>query len=194
MADICIVYATGEGQTAKVAERLVEHLSDLGHMAEAYHVEELPNALAITDYDGVLVGASIHRGKHQKRIKSFIGDHLDALSTLPSGFFQVSLSAAIADEESQAEALGYVDELIEETGWHPDRFAIFGGALRYSEYGFLTRSMMKYIAKRATGDTDTSRDYEYTDWEEVEQFAEAFGVFVEEQLTVRSAVDEAVVD
>jgi menaquinone-dependent protoporphyrinogen oxidase len=33
---------------------------------------------------------------------------------------------------------------------------------------------MARIAKRAGGGTDTSRDDEYTDWDEVESFAAAF--------------------
>ena len=37
-------------------------------------------------------------------------------------------------------------------------------------------------AKAATGDTDTSRDYEYTDWPEVEAFADDFAAFVEARL------------
>ena len=41
---------------------------------------------------------------------------------------------------------------------------------------------MKRIAKDATGDTDTSRDYEYTDWAEVEAFANDFAAFVEGRL------------
>lgn len=57
--------------------------------------------------------------------------------------------------------------------------AAFGGALRYSEYGFLTRLVMKRIAADATGDTDASRDYEYTDWDEVESFAADFVEYVE---------------
>jgi menaquinone-dependent protoporphyrinogen oxidase len=34
---------------------------------------------------------------------------------------------------------------------------------------------MRLIVGHAGGDTDTSRDYEYTDWEAVTRFAEAFG-------------------
>jgi menaquinone-dependent protoporphyrinogen oxidase len=34
--------------------------------------------------------------------------------------------------------------------------------------------MMRLIAGAAGGDTDTSRDYEYTDWEAVERFAMDF--------------------
>ena len=101
----------------------------------------------------------------------------------------MSLSAAIDDESHRAEAMGYIDDLIEDTGWHPDRVALFGGALRYSEYGFITRSLMKSIARKETGDTDASRDYEYTDWEEVRLFAEEFAAFVEEQLRLRSKAD-----
>lgn len=58
-----------------------------------------------------------------------------------------------------------------ETGWRPDEVAAFAGALKYSEYGPLTRVVMKRVARRYGGDTDTSRDYEYTDWDEVAAFA-----------------------
>jgi len=34
---------------------------------------------------------------------------------------------------------------------------------------------MKQIARKAGGDTDTSRDYEYTDWAALRGFAEDFG-------------------
>jgi menaquinone-dependent protoporphyrinogen oxidase len=34
--------------------------------------------------------------------------------------------------------------------------------------------MMRRIVSKARGDTDTSRDYEYTDWADLEQFARDF--------------------
>jgi len=72
-----------------------------------------------------------------------------------------------------------VDELLEDSDWEPDKIGLFGGALRYSKYGFLKRLMLKQVAKDATGDVDTSRDYEYTDWAEVDGFAADFAAFVE---------------
>ena len=42
--------------------------------------------------------------------------------------------------------------------------------------------MMKRIAKEATGDTDASPDYEYTDWHEVDSFVADFAAFVEGRL------------
>lgn len=189
MAAILTIYGTGEGQTEKVADRIADGLRELGHTVETFDVKGLPGDLDIASYDAVLVGASIHVGRPQKAIKRFVRAHREDLSTRPSGFFQVSLTAAIDDETHHAEAMGSVDDLIEDTGWHPDRVAVFGGALRYSEYGFITRSLMKSIAKTQTGDTDTSRDYEYTDWNEVRQFTEEFGAFVEEQRELRSKAD-----
>ena len=194
MGHIAIVYATGEGQTAKVTEHIIEHLEDLGHSVDAHDVAVVDSDMDLSGYDALLIGASIHRGTHQKRIKSFVSEHLAALQGRPSGFFQVSLSAAIEDEEHQAEALGYVEDLIEETGWHPDRTAIFGGAIRYSQYGFLTRLLLKSIAKKETGDTDTSRDYEYTDWEEVRRFAQEFAAFLVDKETAQTEPEQEVVD
>jgi menaquinone-dependent protoporphyrinogen oxidase len=100
----------------------------------------------------------------------------------------VSLSSAVDDEKRRAEAAGYVEDLVAGTGWNPDRIGLFGGALRYSKYGFLKRLLIKRIAKTATGDTDTSRDYEYTDWDEVDAFAADFAGFVE---TRQGVVPEA---
>jgi len=52
---------------------------------------------------------------------------------------------------------------------------IFAGALRYTQYGFVKRHLIKKISKdKASADLDTSRDYEYTDWNDVRHFAEEF--------------------
>jgi menaquinone-dependent protoporphyrinogen oxidase len=186
MARILVAYGTGEGQTAKIAERIVRTLRERGHEAHVGDVSAGESPM-VEDTDAVLVGASIHVGTHQPAVANFVRDHREELAARPSGFFQVSLSSATDDEERRAEAAEYVDSFIEETGWHPDRIAMFGGALRYSKYGFLKRLLMKRIARDATGDTDTSQDYEYTDWNEVEAFADDFAAFVEGRLGVRES-------
>lgn len=184
MASFLVVYGTGEGQTAKVADCIDDALADRGHDVTTVDVEHVPSDVTITDFDAILVGASIHVGKQQPAITEFVRINRDVLAERPTAFFQLSLSSAVADEMRQAEAARYINEFIEETDWHPDRIGLFGGALRYSQYGFLKRLMLKRIAKDATGDTDTSRDYEYTDWEEVKQFTADFATFAEGRLGV----------
>jgi menaquinone-dependent protoporphyrinogen oxidase len=49
---------------------------------------------------------------------------------------------------------------------------MIAGALMYSKYPLPVKWLMKGIARKAGEDTDTSRDYEYTDWEQVRQYAQ----------------------
>jgi menaquinone-dependent protoporphyrinogen oxidase len=42
---------------------------------------------------------------------------------------------------------------------------------------------MKRIVQKAGGDTDTSRDYEYTDWNDRRAFAEQFVQLVQPRVT-----------
>ncbi|WP_254764942.1 flavodoxin domain-containing protein [Natrinema marinum] len=184
MVSILVPYGTGEGQTARVADRIASALTDRGHDATTIDTDDLPSDLSVDDFDAVCIGASIHMGKHQSSVREFVDDNRDALAARPTAFFQLSMSSAVDDEERRAEAAGYVDEFLEETDFHPDRIGLFGGALRYSKYGFVKRLLMKRIARDATGDTDTSRDYEYTDWHEVEAFAADFAAFLEQRLGV----------
>jgi menaquinone-dependent protoporphyrinogen oxidase len=87
----------------------------------------------------VIVGASIHMGKHDKHVVKFVQKNHDALDQLPSAFFSVSLAAH--GDTGQADT--YVDQFEDETGWRPDQAALFGGALLYIDYGFIKRHMMK---------------------------------------------------
>jgi menaquinone-dependent protoporphyrinogen oxidase len=53
----------------------------------------------------------------------------------------------------------------------PARIVSVAGRLAYREYGFFIRWVMKRIAKKEGAPTDTSRDYELTNWEEVDALA-----------------------
>lgn len=130
-------------------------------------------------FDAVLVGSSVHVGSHGATVQDFVRATRVTLHGRPSAFFQVCLSPAVDDPERNAEAAGYIDAFLESTDWRPGLTASFGGAVRYSAYGFVKRALMKRIVKDATGDTDTSRDYEYTDWDDVERFATDFVDLVE---------------
>jgi menaquinone-dependent protoporphyrinogen oxidase len=179
MSTIFIAYGTGEGQTAKVAEHVATELAARGHEVTTRDLGDPGEVPVVEAFDAVVVGASIHMGKHQGEVVDFARERRDVLASRPSAFFQVSLSSASDDPERQAEAEGYLDEFREATGWNPDVVGGFAGAIRYSEYGFLKRLMMKRIAEDATGDADESKDYEYTDWEDVASFVDAVDALLE---------------
>ena len=63
-----------------------------------------------------------------------------------------------------------LDVFVAETGWKPSRTFPVAGALSYSKYNPLVRFIMKRIARKEGAPTDTSRDYELTNWPAVDRF------------------------
>jgi menaquinone-dependent protoporphyrinogen oxidase len=182
MGDILTVFGTGEGQTAKVAEHIDATLRARGHATTTVNVRETDADLNVDDFGAVLVGASIHLGRQQKAVRRFVEANRDALATKPNDFFQVSGSSGEGTERGVAEAARYVDEFIKATNWHPNRIGLFGGALRFSEWGCLMSTLVKFVARADSSGTNPLADVEYTDWEEVEAFADEFATFVEKRL------------
>jgi menaquinone-dependent protoporphyrinogen oxidase len=170
MAHIVIPYGTSEGQTARISEVIADVLRGHGHEVESLDLKHADHLLP-GGCDAAIVGASIHMGKHEAYVRDFVRTNRDALENIPSALFSVSLSAHGDMENAEK----YVSEFEDETGWHPSRVALFSGALLYTEYGFLKRMVMKKIAQDSGSlDTDTSRDYIYTEWDGVRRFAEDF--------------------
>jgi menaquinone-dependent protoporphyrinogen oxidase len=171
---IAVFYETAEGHTAVVAERVRETLTAAGHEVRVTRCRDAVTA-DLEGADGFVVGASIHMGRHHARALKFIERHRAALASRPSAFFSVNLSTKSADPGRQADARRYLEELPGLTGWKPDLLASFAGAVPYTKYGFVVRRLMRSINEKDGGDTDTSRDFVYTDWERVWEFALDFG-------------------
>lgn len=180
MSKILVVHGTTEGQAARVADRIAEVLRDRGHGVTVLDVRNADDTV-LAAYDAAVVGASIHMGKHDKRVVEYIRKNRDTLAGMPAAFFSVSLAAV----DDTAEAQKYVRELEQETGWKPEAVALVAGALPYTRYGFVKRLMMRRIvaSKSAALSTDTSRDHVYTDWTQVAHFATGFAQALESSRT-----------
>ena len=106
-----------------------------------------------------------------RRVEGDRADHVAVLHRPTTAFARLDVP-----QLGRAEAEGYVDEKEQATGWRPARVALFGGALPYTQYGFVKRHMMKKIASGKPGHlgTDVSRVYVNTEWDGVQRFAEDF--------------------
>jgi menaquinone-dependent protoporphyrinogen oxidase len=183
MKPVLVLYATREGHTSHVAEHIAGAVQSQGVSSAVVDVAQPPVDLSIRDYCAVIVAASVHKGKHEREMTRFIKRHLSELECIPTAFLSVSLSEAgvedpAAPAERRAQAATDVQRMINtflaDTGWHPSRIQAVAGALLYSKYNFILRGIMKRIARRAGGDTDTTRDYEYTDWKGLDEFVRDF--------------------
>ena len=168
---ILIAFGTTEGHSAKIADYIAEVVRSHGIEADVVDVKRSGNVHP-DRYNAIIVGGSIHMGKHGDHVRNFVERNRAVLDRLPSALFSVSLAASGDLENAQA----YVDNFTRETGWHPAQVGLFAGALLYTQYGLIKRYMMKRIVRDKPGalSTDTSRDYVYTDWDAVKRFSEKF--------------------
>jgi menaquinone-dependent protoporphyrinogen oxidase len=174
MAKVAVLYGTSEGQTAKIAQHIAGIGRQHGHLVDVRHVADLDESFDLNAYDGVVIGASIHEGHHQRYVHRWIRAHRAALEERPTAAFTVCLAIRSENADERAEAQGFAQLYETGTGWKPDVSEVFAGALKYTEYNWLVRMVMKRIAKHEGGSTDTSKDTEYTDWAEVNVFANDF--------------------
>jgi menaquinone-dependent protoporphyrinogen oxidase len=170
MSRILLLYATTEGQTALIAERIARTLRERAHNVDLLPVDAAQPAPDPSAYDGVMIGASIHYGNHPAYLRKLVRRHRYALAAKPCAFFSVSLSAG-GPRPKPAAAQRYIDKFIRKTGWQPHLSISFAGALKWSLYGPIKRRVMIVFVGLGGGNTDTSQDYEYTDWDAVERFA-----------------------
>lgn len=173
MCDVPVFYATSEGQTRRIAERLADEIRKHGLDSRAVAIiSEDASHIDWSRVRGVALGASLHMQKHQAEAVAFARVHHVALSMMPSLFFSVSLSAGSRRPEEVAAALRLAETFAADTGWQPSRIACVAGRLAYSQYNWLVRMLMRRIARAEGGSVDTSQDHEYTDWLQVERLGD----------------------
>lgn len=169
-----LVYGTTEGQTRKVASFVAHHLAQRGHRSQVLNAAETTAAADPRQFDAVIVAASVHAGQYQSALIDFVRQHLAAINSRPNAFLSVSLAAASDDEDDVRGLEQCLTNFTKQTGWTPQRTHHVAGAFRYTSYDFLKRWAMKYIAFRKGESTDTSRDHELTDWDDLARFVETF--------------------
>ena len=174
MTHILIVYGTTDGHTRKIAQVLAENLR-----ARCCSVDIVDSAgilwrLTPETYDGVIVAASVHVGDYQRTVARWVRTHAPKLNEMPTAFLSVCLAVLEKDPEAHEKSRQIMNRFLSRCGWHPTIAKLVAGALLYTRYGWLKRHMMKRIVAKTGGDTDTTRDFEYTDWDDLRDFTQDF--------------------
>ncbi len=170
--NVLILFATRQGQTAKIAARLGEHLERSGVSVRCIDASTA-QGIDLDAFDLLVFGASMHAGGLERELTDFIKANADTIATRPRSFFLVLLSAATKDPLLRAESLADArQKMLDQLTVTFDDTEMIAGALRYSKYALPVKWLMRRIAEKAGEDTDTTRDYEYTDWFQVERYAQ----------------------
>lgn len=167
-----ILYGTGEGHTRKIANRIAETIKEHGHDIEMVKGNKADRNFSPAGFDAAIIGTSIHMGLHQISIRKLVKAHQAVFAKIPVAYFCVCLTATSNKLEDKKQVEKYIEEFKLYTGLQPRFTESFAGALRYPYYNFIKRYMVKLVARKLGLDTDTKKEYEYTDWAMVDRFTE----------------------
>ena len=162
-----ILYSTHDGQTKKIASFIANVIK------ENVEIKSIHDEFDLQAYDRIMIGASIRYGHFNKQLYKMLEKHTALLNQKTTAFFGVNLTAR-KPEKSTPETNVYVRKFLQRMTWKPTISAVFAGALCYPRYTFFDRIMIQLIMRITGGETDPTKEIEYTDWQKVRSFSEAF--------------------
>ncbi|MEQ2027354.1 menaquinone-dependent protoporphyrinogen IX dehydrogenase [Xenorhabdus szentirmaii] len=167
-----LLYSTQDGQTKKIITRIADNVRRAGIECDLRALSTVKQ-INLASYQKVMIGASIRYGHFNSVLYKFVTRHQKQLAQMPTAFFGVNLTARKPDKRTP-ETNAYVRKFLIKSPWQPDLCGVFAGALLYPRYHWLDRIMIQFIMRMTGGETDTTKEIEYTDWEQVDCFSESF--------------------
>ena len=171
MSSFLIIYSSTDGHTKKICERIANFLND-GNLVKLLSLEDAIK-IDLSNFEKIIIGASIRYGKHSKELYKFINLKKNILDQKKSAFFSVNVVAR-KSEKNTAETNPYINKFLEISKWKPNKIRVFAGKVDYPNYNFFDKYVIKFIMFITKGPTDTSRSYEFTDWSKVDEFSKEF--------------------
>lgn len=166
---ILVLYSSVDGQTLKILNKISEQVE--GELV-LFDIDNNPD-IDFSQYDKVLVAASVRYGNFRKSVVNYVNQHKAQLDLLPNAFFLVCLTAR-KPEKSSPDTNAYMAKFDQLSQWQPRLKGVFAGALLYSRYNWWQTLIIQFIMKMTGGSTDTSEDIELTDWDKVSLFSKDF--------------------
>lgn len=168
MSRILVAYSSTDGHTRHICERLQQVMAQQGNAITVVPLEQA-EALDLTSFDKIVIGASIRYGKHQPEVAPFIARHQALLERKTNAFFSVNIVAR-KPGKNRPESNPYLLKFLRQITWQPQLTAVFAGKLDYPSYRFFDRLMIRLIMLMTHGPTNPTAVIEFTDWQQVEAF------------------------
>ena len=168
MSSFLIIYSSTDGHTKIICERITNFLND-GNLVELLSLEDAKK-IDLSNFEKIIIGASIRYGKHSKELYKFINLNKNILDQKKSAFFSVNVVAR-KSEKNTAETNPYINKFLKISKWKPNKISVFAGKVDYPNYNFFDKYIIKFIMFITKGPIDTSQSYEFTEWSKVDDFA-----------------------
>ncbi|PPD32754.1 MAG: menaquinone-dependent protoporphyrinogen IX dehydrogenase [Methylomonas sp.] len=169
MPNILIIYSSKDGQTLKICQALQSDIEQHGNPVSLVSIANAEQ-LDLANFDKIVIGASIHYGRHHPDILAFINRNQTVLDSKPNAFFSVNVVAR-KPQKSQPDTNPYLKKFLKRIAWKPKQLAVFAGKIDYPSYNRLDRTVIRLIMWLTKGPTDPNAIVEFTDWDQVRSFA-----------------------
>lgn len=172
MSDITVFFASRDGQTMRIATRVVERARAAGLAAELRDLRAgVPSLDEVSAARLPVLIAAIRYGCHLPEATRFIKKRREALTSRPFAAASVNLTARKPGKDT-VEGNLYLRKYLKRHDLRPALSAVIAGKLDYSKYLWWERIMIRLIMTISGGPTDPTAVVEYTDWKAVDAFAD----------------------
>ncbi len=152
---VLVAYASKHGSTQEIAQRIAEHLRQLGIQAEARPLEEVSDP---GSYEALVIGSAIYYGSWMKEATEWVHRNQAVLAKLPVWLFSVGpLGTEVEDAEQQPKEMAEFQQAI-----RPREQRVFFGALDHQRLSFAERMVVKAV-RAPEGD--------FRDWEAIDAWS-----------------------
>ena len=171
---ILILYASFHGSTAQIAEFMGEKLNIQGMSSSVKSINE---RIDFSLYNGIIMGAPIHRGKWMGDAIDFVNKHRLEFDHLPFACFYTCIVKAKhpPSKESLKVIESYKATLIELfPSLPPSCISSFAGMLEYDKCSFFVKLVLWLILRnKGIGEGD------YRDWRAIESWLSETKKYIE---------------
>ena len=158
------IYSSSNGQSLKICEALNKNKESLIIDMDMLKTTKLDN------FDQIVIGASVKYGDHNKEVYEFVKKNRVLLEKKKTVFFSVNATAR-KSEKNTPKTNPYIIKFLKKTNWTPDHIGVFAGMIDFPNYNFIEKYIIKLIMWITNGPTDTSKTFEFTNWEDVKKFS-----------------------
>jgi menaquinone-dependent protoporphyrinogen oxidase len=169
---VLLLYSTRDGHALKIAETIAT-IFDSKALDYDFLNLDIPLSVHPDQYQAVLIVAAIRYGRFSQSVLKFARTYQNFLNNKPTGFLGVCLIARKLKKRLPQHNI-YLRKFLSRTQWRPMLCEAIAGALKYPQYRWWDRQLIRLIMSITGGETNTKREIVYTDWDQVKRLTDTF--------------------
>ena len=171
MTKIAICYGSRYGTTTEIVQEMTKTAEEASAQVEAVEIKKQKLSSALEEYDLIIVGSGIQANRWTSGPLKFIENNLEILSNQKVALFVVCGDAGNPDRIEIAQT-DYLDAIIEKyPSLSPVSTGLFAGMFDFKRYNFVTRTIVKTVAKRRTPKgTELPEIQDFRDWDMIREW------------------------